>query len=77
MATNIVNLQATKAALLQSLADETTYQQANGPKPSYNLDGESYQWTEWRAAVLDAIKNLNVLIQQEDPAWCVRSRARP
>lgn len=77
MATNAQNLAAIKASLLQSLADETAYCEANGPKPDYSLDGESYQWTAWRRAVLDKIKDLNILIQQEDPCWVLQSRARP
>ncbi len=77
MATNVVNLQAIKAALLQSLADETAFQAANGPKPTYSLDGESYSWSEWRSMMLDKIKDLNILIQQEDPVWCIKSRGRP
>jgi len=76
MASNAANLAAIKASLLQQLADETAFCQANGPKPSYSLDGESYSWTEWREAVLRKVTSLNTLIQQEEGPWCLRSRAR-
>lgn len=67
MATVLQNLEAVKASLLVSLAAETAYQESHGPKPSYSLDGESYQWTEWREAVLRKVETLNRLIQQEKP----------
>jgi hypothetical protein len=77
VADNLTNLKSIKAQLLQSLADETLFMQANGgPKPTYSLDGESYQWTEWRTAVLEKCKLLNVLIQQEQP-FQISSRGRP
>ena len=69
MATNAANLKAAKASLIEQLRIETAYCEVYGPKPSYSLDGESYQWTEWRTAVLEQIKNLNVVIQQEQPFW--------
>jgi hypothetical protein len=76
VATNAENLVAIKASLIAALAAEAAYQEGYGPQFSYSLDGESYQKTEWREAVLRKIKELNILIQQEDPVWVVRSRAR-
>lgn len=77
MATDLQNLKSIKSQLLQSLADETAFCQASGPKPDYSLDGESYTWTGWRTAVLEKIKALNVLIQNEAGPYVIRSRARP
>lgn len=77
MATNLENLQAIKRDLLAALAAEAAYQAGSGgPQPSYSLDGESYQKTEWREAVLRKVDVLNRLIQAEQP-YVIRSRARP
>jgi len=73
MATVADNLATVKANYMLLLATETAYQVANGPKPSYSLDGESYQWDTWRAAMLDKIEVINKLIQQEDGAFEVIS----
>ena len=70
------NLKAIKASLAQSLADETAYQETYGPRPSYGLDGENYDWPGWRTAVLSQIETLNKLIQQEDAPFSIRSRVR-
>ena len=75
MATAAQHLSNIKNSLLASLAAETAYQEAHGPKPSYSLDGESYSWAEWRTAVLAQVGELNLLIQQEAP-FCIVSRGR-
>lgn len=75
MATDIANLKAIKSSLLASLAAETAYQETYGPRASYSLDGESYQWTEWREAICRKVAQLNLLIQQDEPFW-VTSRGR-
>jgi hypothetical protein len=69
------NLVAIKGNLLATLAAETAYQAAYGPKPTYSLDGESYSWTEWRSAVLDKVEQLGKLIQLEQP-FIITHRAR-
>lgn len=68
------NLQAIKSNLLAVLATETAWQVLNGPKPSYTLDGENYQWTEWRAQMLDKIATLNQLIQLEAGPYMLVSK---
>lgn len=75
MATALQNLENVKSSLLATLAAETAYQETHGPKPDYSLDGESYQWTAWREAVLRKIEVLNRLIQQEKPFF-LSSRGR-
>src|SRR4051812_40816971 len=69
MATVLANLEAAKASLATQVALEAAYCEAHGPKPSYSLDGESYQWVEWREACLRKIEALNRLIQAERPYW--------
>jgi hypothetical protein len=76
-AQNLTNLQAIKSNLIATLAAEATYQSSHGPKPTYSLDGESYDWTGYRTAVIAAVEKLNSLIQLETTPFVIRSRARP
>jgi len=76
MATVADNLNTIKANFMALLATETAYQVANGPKPTYSLDGESYQWDSWRQAMLDKIETINKLIQMEDGAFEIRAFGR-
>ena len=75
MATAVQQLETIKASLLASLVSETAYQELNGPRPDYNLDGEGYQWVAWREAVLRKVETINRLIQQEQP-YFLSSRGR-
>ena len=75
MATAAEQLETIKASLLASLASETAYQEANGPRPDYSLDGESYSWASWREAVLRKVETINRLIQQEQP-YFISSRGK-
>lgn len=72
----VTRLEAIKTSLLVSLATETAYQEANGARPDYSLDGESYQWAAWREAVLRKVGVINGLIQQEQPYFHA-SRGKP
>lgn len=72
--TDLQNLQAARSALINTLAQEMAYQKANGPKPSYTLDGENYQWAEWLAAVQVAIDKFNILIQIEGGVFEYRTQ---
>ena len=74
--TTLASLQAAKQSLAISLANETAYQTQYGPRPSYSLDGESYDWPGWRMACLTKIEKLNTLIQLEAGPFEVRSLAR-
>lgn len=61
------NLIARKAAIAAELAV--------GPsKPSYTLNGQNVQWTEYRKSLLDELVQLNILINQEQP-WLIRTQA--
>lgn len=72
----VTRLEAIKTSLLVSLATETAYQEANGARPDYSLDGESYQWAAWREAILRKVGVINGLIQQEQPYFHA-SRGKP
>lgn len=37
------------------------------PKPSYNIDGQSVSWTEYQAMLMDKVKAINDLINDEGP----------
>lgn len=76
MATAAENLQSIKTNLLATLASETAYELANGARPQYSLDGESYDWPGYQMAVLEKVEKLNQLIQVEDGAFEVRSFGR-
>jgi thymidylate synthase len=69
MATALENLKQAREDLITQVALESAYCAAHGPKPSYSLDGESYQWSEWREAAGRKIEQLNKLIQAEKPFW--------
>jgi hypothetical protein len=76
MASDLENLRAARSSYLAMLAEEAAYQEGVGPQFSYSLDGESYQKTEWREAVLRKIEALDKLIQNRS-LYVIRSRSRP
>ena len=54
-----------------------TYTGTLVPKPTYTLDGESYDWAGYLNTLTDAMAKINDLIQRESLPWRVRSYARP
>jgi hypothetical protein len=76
MATDVDNLKALRSSLIQTLATEAAYQAANGPKPSYSIDGESVSWDEWRTSTAAQIDKYTDLIVRLDGPVLVRSRGR-
>jgi hypothetical protein len=52
-------LEQVKADLVTSLAAETAYQAAHGPRASYTSEGKSYDWPGWRDSVLRQIETIN------------------
>jgi hypothetical protein len=62
-------------SLETSLAAETLYEATHGPKPTYDLDGESYQWTEWTEAMFRKITACRALINAAQP-YMISSRGR-
>lgn len=74
MATDLANLQAIRSNLLQVLANETLYQVTYGAKPSYAIDGENVQWTEWRDRAMDKLDSLNRLIQVAGGPFEIRTQ---
>lgn len=69
-------LQAAYDDMATTLALEQAYCAAHGPKPSYSLDGESYQWSEWEEATIRKLEALKKLIQLEGGPYVIQSRAR-
>ena len=57
MATNAENIATIKANYLTELATESA-----NPKTSYSIDGQSVSWNEYRASLLAAIKELDVML---------------
>lgn len=47
------------------------------PKPTYSVDGESYNWAEYLTTLMNTLAALNDLIQKESMPWVVRSTVRP
>ena len=69
-------LESAITRLANSLKDETAYQEAYGPRPSYSLDGESYSWPEWRTSIIAQIQELQKARQAIGGPFMVRSRVR-
>lgn len=44
------------------------------PKPTYSLDGESYQWESYQKSLLEQARALQLLIVMEEGPFEVRSR---
>ncbi len=75
MPTALQNLQQIKEDAVTTLALEMAYEAANGPKPDYSLNGKSYSWMAYKTAMAAFIKELNVLVQQEQP-YFIASRGK-
>ncbi len=76
MATEADDLKTIRASYIATLKTEAAYQAANGPKPSYSIDGESVNWDAWRDSMLKKIEDLTNLIQAIAGPFSVRSRGR-
>lgn len=76
MASESDNLKTIRANYIQLLADESAYQVANGPKPSYSIDGETVQWDEWRDKTMARIDALTDQIIRLTGPVLIRSRGR-
>lgn len=76
MATDVENLKATRSSYLQTLATEAAYQAANGPKPSYTIDGETMQWDTWRDSMTAKIEVLTKMISILQGPVLIRTRGR-
>lgn len=62
MPTSIEELVEIKAGYLAALADD-----AANPKPDYSIDGQTVSRAQWRQSLFQLIKNINELIQVEEP----------
>ncbi len=66
-AERIAALQATADAILTEIANETALWAANGPKPSYSIDGQSVDWNQWLLLRRQGLMELYKLIQALQP----------
>ncbi len=72
-----VSLQASRDNLVALVEQQTAAWLAAGCPPSFSVDGESYSWNEWLAGKLQAIEQLQGLIQRVGSGpFVVRSRGR-
>lgn len=54
-----------------------TYNGPLVPRPTYSLDGESYNWSDYAEMLTRQMAAINDLISKESVPWIVRGRARP
>lgn len=76
MATDVDNLKAIRSSYITTLATEAAYQAANGPKPSYSIDGESVNWDAWRDSMMAKVDAVTELIVKLQAPTLIRSRGR-
>ncbi len=76
MPSPVENLITLRDNYIQILTDESTYQLANGPKPSYSIDGESVSWDSWRDSMTAKIESLTNLINKVSGPFLIRSRGK-
>ncbi len=69
MSTRAQNLDQAIDNLAAVLAQVTA-----SPKPTYQVDGENYQWTEYVQMLMTQTKELEQMRQRADGAFEVRSR---
>lgn len=76
MPTAAENLKTIRDNLITEVKTETTLWAANGPKPSYSLDGQSVSWDQWLENRTRQIESCDRMIQVLEGAWAVISRAK-
>lgn len=60
--TNSELLESIKSNYLQALDDD-----ALNPRPDYSIDGQTVSRAQWRDSLLMKIKEINALIQADEP----------
>lgn len=58
---NLQMLQLQKRHIVERLAELT-----RSPKPSYDIDGQKFSWTEYQRFLTEQLRTLNGLIAEED-----------
>lgn len=71
MATDAQNIATIRSNLLTALATESA-----NPKPSYSIDGQSFDWNGYRAAIMKQIADLNALLAAAEGSYEVISTAQ-
>jgi hypothetical protein len=58
------NLIAIRDGIAALIAAEVAYEQANGARPDYSIDGQSVSWPEWYEKMLARLEDLEKRIQR-------------
>lgn len=53
--------------LISEVTTETTAWAANGPKPSYSIDGQSVDWNAWLSNRMEMIEKYTAMIAKLTP----------
>jgi hypothetical protein len=62
MATDLENLQSRRSAILAELATGQTPDGASIRRPSYNIDGQSVSWNQYRKSLYEELEKIDKLI---------------
>ncbi len=62
MSTDIDKLRQIKGQILDLVAEYTV-----NPKPSYSLDGQSVNWTDWFQAMMARVREIDEMIAETEP----------
>lgn len=76
MASDVDNLKTIRSNYIATLATESSFQVANGPKPSYSIDGETVNWDTWRDSMTAKIDAITEMIVKLQAPTLIRSRGR-
>jgi len=76
MPSDVENIRQIRSDYIATLAAEAAYQLANGPKPSYSIDGESVSWDSWRDSMTAKIESLTKLLNTVGGPFLIRSRGK-
>lgn len=76
VSTVLTSLENARTSLAATIETEMSYQQTNGPKPSYSVGGRSVSWPEWLRTSLDSLKELDEAIQRYSGPTVVFTRGR-
>jgi hypothetical protein len=72
MATVLENLESVYAQVAAELAFVNAV--TTNPKPTYTIDGETWNWTEYRQMLMDRLATLKRAIQDEGGPYIVMSK---
>jgi hypothetical protein len=71
VATALENLLQARESLIAKIAEATA-----NPRPTYSLDGQSFDWTSYLGMLTDQLVKLDEAIMRAQAPWQVKSRGR-